>query len=194
MWTALTIAASTLVSEDLAIISAGVLVQQGVLIPAAAVLSCAAGILAGDMGLWALGRVAGLGLLRWPWAARRLGGGTMAALGSRLHSRLPLAILASRFTPGARLPLYVSAGILGVPAGRFALWTLVAVTLWTPPLVLGTAALGRTVARVPSALTGGGVGAALVAVAVAWIAMRAARSLPRMTAGRRIWERLGARA
>lgn len=191
MLTALAVAASTLVSEDLACIAAGLLVQRGELSAAVATISCGLGIFVGDLGLWVLGRVAGVGLLKWPWAARRLGGGVMGSLGSRLRDHLGIAILASRFTPGARLPLYLASGVLGVPGVPFAAWSLVAIGLWTPPLVLGAAALGEAASKSPSRLLGGGALSGLVVIAAAWLLLRVARSLPRSAAGRRISAWLG---
>jgi membrane protein DedA with SNARE-associated domain len=59
----------TLVSEDLASITAGLLIREGAIGAIAAVVACSIGILAGDIGLWA-GRV---GL---PASAARRGAGT----------------------------------------------------------------------------------------------------------------------
>lgn len=135
-WFAL--AASTLISEDLACLAAGLLIQQGLVSAAGGVSSCAVGIFVGDLGLWALGRASGTALSRWSWLRMRLASASSAAA-RRLARGAPLAIVASRFLPGSRLPLYVTAGILGVPASVFALWSAVAVLLWTPIIVLGSA-------------------------------------------------------
>jgi hypothetical protein len=53
------------------------------------------------------------------------------------------AIVASRFLPGARLPLYLAAGATGVPLRTFALWSVVAVSLWTPTLVFFSSYVGE---------------------------------------------------
>lgn len=53
------LAAGTLLSEDLATIGAGLLAAEGRLAFAAATFACLAGIFAGDLGLYALGRSAG---------------------------------------------------------------------------------------------------------------------------------------
>jgi hypothetical protein len=127
------LAASTLLSEDGACIAAGVLVRNGVVSPAEAVAACAAGIYVGDALLWACGRT----LSKWSSAATRLSG-KIDGLASRVDS--PAAIVASRFVPGTRLPLYVAAGALGRRPAAFFLWTLVAVLMWTPLLVLGASA------------------------------------------------------
>lgn len=135
-WFAL--AASTLVSEDLACIAAGLLIQRGAISAVAGVSSCAVGIFVGDLGLWALGRAGGTALSRWSWMRTPLVSASSVAI-RRLARGAPLAIIASRFLPGSRLPLYVTAGILRVPIRVFAFWSGVAVLLWTPIVVLGSA-------------------------------------------------------
>lgn len=133
-----TLAASTLVSEDLACIGAGLLIQQGAISAVGGVSSCAFGIFVGDMALWALGRASGTALSRWSLVRTRLASASSAAA-TRLARGVPAAIVVSRFVPGSRLPLYVTAGVLRVPARAFALWSAVAVLLWTPLIVLGSA-------------------------------------------------------
>lgn len=138
-----TLAASTLVSEDLACIGAGLLIQQGAISAVSGVSSCAVGIFVGDLGLFALGRASGTVLSRWrPVQAfhARLASASSAAA-SRLARGTPAAIVLSRFLPGSRLPLYVTAGVLRVPVRVFALWSAGAVLLWTPVVVLGSAGI-----------------------------------------------------
>jgi hypothetical protein len=61
---------------------------------------------------------------------------------TEIGTRRPRSV-GSRFLPGARLPLYVIAGVLKVLAVVFAFWTLVATLLWTPTIVLLTANLSE---------------------------------------------------
>ena len=139
------LAAGTLVSEDLASISAGLLARDGVIGLLPAIAACATGVYVGDLGLWALGRVAGRRALGWTWVARRLDSAMVASLGAGLDDRVGLAVLASRFLPGSRLPMYLALGISGRRPWAFAAWSFVAVLLWTPLLVLLTAAYGSSV-------------------------------------------------
>jgi hypothetical protein len=120
------LAASTLLSEDAACLAAGLLVQQGAISPVEGVTACAAGIYVGDACLWAAGRM----LRVW---------GRASTL-PRTFVDSPTAILASRFIPGTRLPLYLAAGAVGTNPRSFFLWTFIAVLLWTPLIVLGTSA------------------------------------------------------
>ena len=161
---------ATLASEDLACVAAGVLIARGEISPAAGVLACAVGIFGGDCGLWALGKFGGRAARAWPWFARRL---VAASAASWVDRHAGLVLLGSRFTPGTRLPLYVGAGLLGLSFRRFALWTGVAATLWTPAIVLASAQAGDAGARV-----GGGVGWSLVAaLACVLVVTRTANAL-----------------
>jgi membrane protein DedA with SNARE-associated domain len=119
----------TLVSEDAACVAAGLLIREGHISAVTGVLGCGLGILLGDIGLWALGRT-----------GRRVT--RLKAMARWLEKGAAVAIVASRFLPGTRLPLYVAAGALGVPFRTFALWTTIAVAVWTPMLVLFSASVG----------------------------------------------------
>src|SRR4051794_3463206 len=109
LFAAALLAFGTLVSEDLTCISAGLLIQRGSIGPTAAIAACTIGIVAGDLGLWALGRVFGAVSLRWAWVGRHLSGQRGQELATWLDRHAGAAIVASRFAPGTRLPLYVMA-------------------------------------------------------------------------------------
>jgi len=142
----LSIALGTLISEDLTSVATGLLIQQRQVDPVAGVFACTLGIFTGDFGLWALGRVLGDHVLSWAWLARRLPAERFRALRAWLERHAGAALLGSRFLPGTRLPLYVLSGIVKVRAQVFVKWTLIAAVLWTPAIVLGTAAIGGAVA------------------------------------------------
>lgn len=182
MITALGVTVATLVSEDLACITAGLLVQRGVLSAPVAILSCALGIFVGDLGLWALGRFAGAALTRWSTVSRissRVHARVASSLAARVRAGAGPLILASRFTPGTRLPLYVASGLLGVSFGSFAGWSFLAVALWTPPLVLGSAVIGDAVAVMSPQSFGKGLLPAALAAGAMIVVIRALRVLPR---------------
>jgi hypothetical protein len=84
----------------------------------------------------------GRGVLRRGWLSRRVSSRRLDELGLWFDRRGGWAIFASRFLPGTRLPLYLAAGALGRKGGRFALWTALAALLWTPLVVIGSAAFG----------------------------------------------------
>jgi membrane protein DedA with SNARE-associated domain len=143
--------AGTFVSEDLTCVLAGALILDGRLSPAPAVLVCALGIWIGDLGLWAAGRVVGRRALRWPRIRRVVTTDREARFTDWFAANARPAILGSRFLPGTRLPLYIAAGALGGSFRLFALWSLFAVSLWTPPLVLLSAGYG---VRLPAVVMG----------------------------------------
>jgi membrane protein DedA with SNARE-associated domain len=143
---ALSLAVATLASEDLACIGAGLLAANGEIGVMTGIIGCAAGIVAGDVGLWAIGRTFGPAALRWRPLAGRIDEARVSRLREWLERNAGEAILASRFLPGARLPLYLAAGVAGMAGLRFASWALVAALVWTPLLVLASASVGATVA------------------------------------------------
>jgi len=145
MLTLASLALGTLVSEDLTCIAAGVLVADGRLNLLQAIVACAAGIVAGDFGLWWAGKAgaAVIELVPW-WRGRALSEfGERQPLVRSLRRHAGIAILASRFLPGTRLPLYLTAGAIGVDAWTFIRWCAIAACLWTPSLVLLAAGLGH---------------------------------------------------
>src|SRR5262245_12339495 len=130
------IALSTLISEDIASIGAGLLARDGYIALFPAVAACVIGVYAGDLGLYYAGRVLGARALPLLRVRRRQDSKALAATIERVDAHLGTAILASRFVPGSRLPMYVAAGIWSRRPGAFAAWSLVAVTIWTPLLVV----------------------------------------------------------
>lgn len=156
------LAASTLLSEDAACVAAGLLIYQGRISPVEGVAACAIGIYAGDALLWLVGRL------------MRVWGRALALPTGAVDT--PLAILASRFVPGTRLPMYLAAGAFGANPRSFFLWTFVAVLLWTPLVVLGTSA--TLVAGI------GVIGAVHLARRVNWT-----RAWPRVRARLARWRR-----
>ncbi len=168
------IAAATLVSEDATAVATGIAIAEGRLAPLPGIAACALGIYVGDLGLWAAGRFGGPRVLALPRLAKyqRVVGG-LAGLVDRHPA---LAILASRFTPGARLPLYVAAGARGTRRRVFFLWSFIAVAVWTPLIVVSIALAGDAIARPIDAWLGTGwiVRASLVVAAFVGLGKAAA--------------------
>jgi membrane protein DedA with SNARE-associated domain len=139
------LALGTLVSEDLTSISAGLLGRDGTIALAPAIAACALGVYVGDLALWLAGRVVGQRLLGCRWISPRIDPASLTSLSVTIDSNLAVAVLSSRFLPGTRLPTYLAAGIWGQRPIAFAAWSLLAVLLWTPSLVLLTAAYGSNI-------------------------------------------------
>ena len=145
--TLLLIVAATFVSEDLACIGTGLLIARGSLPWTAGLGACLAGLVAGDLLLYFVGRAVGrpatrVAPLRWLIRPEELDRACrwFTARGAAL-------ILGGRFVPGTRLPTYVAAGVVRMPALPFSLLVLVAAALWTPLLVGGAALFGSAAAE-----------------------------------------------
>lgn len=170
----LVIVLSTFISEDLTCITVGLLIHTGHLDPVTGLLGCFLGIFAGDLGLWLTGRLLGLGLLQRSWLRHRLPAQRLEDLGAWFDRHGWAAVVAARFLPGTRLPLYLAAGALGRKAGRFILWAALAGLVWTPLLVMTTAFLGDAVVGPFATLLGGGWLALLLGTITLWLVVRMA--------------------
>jgi membrane protein DedA with SNARE-associated domain len=162
----------TLVSEDLTCLGVGLLVAAGQTSLPLGLAGCFLGIVLGDVGLWWVGRVAGRRLLRWPWLARRLPSDRLAQASAWLQRRGGPAVLAARFVPGARLPLYVAAGALGQRARVFLFWVVLGALLWVPALVLSVAWFGQALAEPLRRLLGYSGAGLAAGAALAYLGLR----------------------
>lgn len=166
------VTAGTLLSEDGTCIATGLLIRAGQVDALIGMASCAAGIFLGDLGLWLIGRGFGRRLLALRWVRKRLPQGRVEEFGRGFDRWGWKAVLASRFLPGTRVPMYVAAGMTGMRVDRFIVWTLAAVLVWTP-LIVGLAALsGDRVLAALRGFLGGGWIAFAAALVLCWIMLR----------------------
>lgn len=125
----------TFVSEDLACIAAGSLAAMGKIDPVAAVSACFAGIVAGDVMLFAAGRVFGTRIVESKLGSRFISADRLRKAGDWIEKRGTSAIFISRFLSGLRLPTYFLSGVLGFDAKRFVMLVAVAAAIWTPAVI-----------------------------------------------------------
>jgi len=118
------------VSEDVATISSALSIFGGPLSWPLGFAACFLGIWLGDLGLYSLARCLGKPVLQSRWVARFADAAVIERCQERFNGRGSLALLASRFIPGTRLPTYLAAGLLSMPLARFALITAFAACLW----------------------------------------------------------------
>jgi membrane protein DedA with SNARE-associated domain len=163
---------ATFASEDLTCIAVGLLIGSNQLDAAVGLSGCFLGIFVGDLGLWLIGYLAGLGLLQLSLVGRLLPLQRRDGLRRWLDERGATALLAARFLPGARLPLYLASGLLGLSLRRFASWTFLAALLWTPLLVLLAALLGAPIVQPAIVLLGPGWPALLLAALTLFLTVR----------------------
>jgi membrane protein DedA with SNARE-associated domain len=164
--------AGTFASEDLTSIAAGLLIREGQVDWFVGILACFLGIFVSDLGLWLLGRVLGRGLLERPWLRRFLPVQQLAQFEQWFVNRGKTTLVAARFIPGSRTPLYLAAGILRTSFLSFALCTFVAALIWTPIFVAAVALLGDSFVQPLMRLAGQGWLALLLAIALFFIAAR----------------------
>ena len=120
---------ATFVLEDAAAVGAGLLLANHSLSWPAAFTACFFGIWLGDAGLYALARFAGRGWFEGS-ALRKFS--TQVTRSEKWFAARGTPILVfSRLLPGTRLPTYLAAGFLRVPAPRFLFITGTAAGVWT---------------------------------------------------------------
>jgi membrane protein DedA with SNARE-associated domain len=163
---------ATFASEDLTCIAVGLLIGSNELDAVVGLGGCFLGIFVGDLGLWLIGYLAGLGLLQLSLVGRVLPPQRREGLRRWLDERGATALVAARFLPGVRLPLYLGSGLLGLSLRRFASWTFLAALLWTPLLVILAALLGAPIVQPAIVLLGLGWPALLLAALTLFLTVR----------------------
>jgi membrane protein DedA with SNARE-associated domain len=168
---------ATFVSEDLTCITVGLAIGSNRLSWMWGLLGCYIGIVAGDLGLWLLGRGAALFAQRSAWVQARIEH-PIAKRTVDWFERHPFkTVFFARFAPGTRAPVYFAAGFLKQSGWRFLLAVVVACVLWTPTLVLMVAWIGEPI-RAPLERYFGAPWLAIIVVAVAiLLVLRLAYSL-----------------
>jgi membrane protein DedA with SNARE-associated domain len=132
---ALLIFGLTFVLEDVAVLGAALLVANSMVSLPWAAGSSFAGIWFGDLGLYFLALRLGRPVLQKPWFRRFVGKNLdLGKSEGWFQSHGTLAIVISRMIPGTRLPTYLAAGLLKVPATRFLAVTAGACVVWVAGL------------------------------------------------------------
>src|SRR5262249_8377345 len=130
------------VSEDAVTISSALSIFGGPLRWPIGFAACFAGIWLGDLGLYSLARWLGKPILQSRWIARFTDAAAIERCEKKFNQRGSLALLASRFVPGTRLPTYLAAGMLSMPVARFAFVTACGALLWIGGIFVITTLLG----------------------------------------------------
>lgn len=117
----------TFILEDAATVLAAITVAEGGVSIPLALSALYAGIVLGDIGLYALGRLSShiVQLERFVPGHKRLRGREW------LKGRVFSVVFISRFIPGARLPTYTACGFLRADLRQFILAAVVATLIWT---------------------------------------------------------------
>jgi len=141
------IAFSTLISEDLTCIGAGLLAARGLIGFWPATFACFIGIFIGDLGLYLMGKILGRSAIKkapFKWIITE---NDLKKSAYWFKKRGPVIIFITRFLPGSRMPTYFTAGVIGAGFLMFASYFLLAAMLWTPLLVGLSKLLGNELIR-----------------------------------------------
>jgi membrane protein DedA with SNARE-associated domain len=126
---------STLFSEDLACIGAGLMVANGMISFWPAAVAAVAGIYVGYFSLYFAGRLLGntiFGIAPFKWMVKKE---NVLSAEAWFEKKGPIILVLSRFIPGSRFPVYLSAGILKTSFWRFLLYFGITALVWTPVFV-----------------------------------------------------------
>lgn len=133
---------ATMISEDLTIITVGILMAGQAIDWGVALVGCFIAIVVGDFGLWMIGRTLGRRALNFPLIKRVLNEKSLAKWGRVLDTHTGKAVMLSRCLPGTRMPTFIAAGILASKPHQFIFWVAVAAFIWTPFLLGMTMLVG----------------------------------------------------
>lgn len=179
VWTRIgVIMLGTFILEDPTSIAVGLFIKAGQLDLFVGAFALLAGIFLGDLGLYLIGYFVGRRALAWGPVAAWVPSRHVEKLGAWFDRRGWKAVVASRFIPGSRMPLYIAAGVTGNKPWRFMAWTFLAVCIWAPVILISVFLLGEA-ARSPFQLilNIGGWPAFIGVVIVLMFVMNAAISL-----------------
>ena len=132
-------------SEDLGVISAGLLVASGLIPYWFAIMVTILGIFIVDMSIYLLGRYVGRPVIErapFKWFIKER---DVESAENTFNMRGIELIFLSRFLPGARLPVYLVAGILQVNFTFFLTFFFLAIIIWAPLLVWLSAFVGQPI-------------------------------------------------
>lgn len=128
------------IPEELPIAIAALMARWEVMHWVCALLSCLAGVLAGDMLLYWVGRHFGRRVLQWPTVRRILTPAREARVMDAYHRHGLKFVVMARLVMGLRAAAFLTAGLVRVPFPRFLLADVTAV-LVSVPLWFGMAYL-----------------------------------------------------
>ncbi|HUM15445.1 MAG TPA: DedA family protein [Candidatus Nitrosotalea sp.] len=128
------------IPEELPIAIAALMARWEAMHWVGALLSCLAGVLAGDMLLYWVGRHFGRRILQWPTVRRILTPAREARVMDAYHRHGLKFVVMARLVMGLRAAAFLTAGLVRVPFPRFLLADVTAV-LVSVPLWFGMAYL-----------------------------------------------------
>ena len=181
----------TLISEDLVCIAVGMLIRREQISPWVGGLGCFLGIYIGDLLFFAIGRIGGMGVLRFKFFTRRLSPERLQAFGAWFDRRPWAAIAMCRVMPGIRVPLYLAVGALTKRTHAFFWWTCFFAFVWTPGLIGLVVLFGDVFVAPFERFIGGGWKPVLLAILVIYALVRLAMLLATHAGRAKLLNRVG---
>lgn len=127
--------------EDVAIVAGSYLIVEQRVPAELAVGSLYAGIIASDILIFAIGRLA----RRSPWISARVGGVRGERIGQWLKHHLLAAMIVARLVPGTIFPVYAACGLTGVGLLTFLPITMATAAIYLPALLWLVTRFGENV-------------------------------------------------
>lgn len=122
------------IPEDVTLIAAGILTAIGSITIPGAIMACFVGVLVGDGTMFFLGRIYGRRAFQLPLIRTIMTPKRIALAEKKVVRNSKFICFTARFLPGLRAPIFLTAGILGVPAYTFfsldGAAALISVPLW----------------------------------------------------------------
>ena len=168
----LAIIGGTLISEDVTCITVGMLIHHGQIPWLRSGLACFLGIYIGDLTFFFLGRLGGQKLLKLKFFSRSIGEARLKEFGQWFDRRPWAAIMACRFLPGIRVPLYLSVGALTRRTKAFFWWTCFFACIWTPALIALVVLVGDAFTRPFEWMMGEGWWSILLGIVAIYVVVR----------------------
>jgi membrane protein DedA with SNARE-associated domain len=122
--------------EDLTLVATGYLIGKGLAQPIPAAAVGILGVLTGDQFVYSLGRRFGPQIVRHRWFSRVLPEKRYAWIRTKFDRYGEKLVFFARFVSGLRGPVFIAAGILEMPRGRFILYDFAAALISVPLFIL----------------------------------------------------------
>ncbi len=169
---AMIIAFATLITEDVSTIVAGILAANGLLTVFWALTGSLVGVLGGDFGLYAIGYFGGMNILKrapMKWWVKEEQVTKAAEMFKQHGAKL---IFTSRFLPGTRFPLYLTAGILRYPFWKYFIYLMIACCTSTVALLYLAIKLGSVLLDYLKVYEKYALPGFIVVVIIVWITVK----------------------
>ena len=128
--------------EDLTLAAAGYLISRNLMLPLPAAVVGILGVMTGDQFVYSLGKHFGPKVVAHPWFSRVLSQQRYEWIRGRFVRHGTKMVFFARFVSGMRGPVFIAAGVLQMPRGRFLLYDLAGALLNVPLFILAGYLLG----------------------------------------------------